>query len=398
MTNLARLPLVLRIKRFLGEARKARYPHVTVAVFVISLVVFALIASQDIRTDIQLHTEAILGMLNGTHMIPVNFVYYFSVSALALFQNNMNALLAATVFLLSLAVTLKFLLTRRIIGGYLTASCSHLSQPERLIVAASFLLAFAFSLPATNILQGEFYLGQKPPNVWHNSTTIFMMPFALALFWSSYRQLVDDQDKGIAVIAGLVTANVLVKPHFVWVFAMVYPLLLMSRMGLKKRFWLNLLPVVWGAIPLGALFLQRANAVEGGLSISPFLVWSQSSSNIPVSVIASSFFPIVYLLFYWRELRRSLLLRYAVLCYLGGVALFVVLTETGPAQFHGNLGWQVIVCNYILFTTVTVLLAEKFTLSGRLEKKDKTIILALLLHVVSGFAYLVKMLATGSYQ
>jgi len=47
----------------------------------------------------------------------------------------------------------------------------------------SFTLLFVFSLPSVQVFTNKFYyLGQFTPNVWHNSTTIFLMPFALLLF------------------------------------------------------------------------------------------------------------------------------------------------------------------------------------------------------------------------
>lgn len=380
---------------------KRKDSFTVVAVFIISLTIFASLIYFKIPTDIQDHAQMLVGFLNGTLPIPANPLYYLSVYALSFFQQNMSVLLAISIFILSLAVTLKFVITKKVFGDYIAGGAREIGQLDKFVALACFLLIFVFSLPSTGILRGWFYLGQTPPNVWHNSTTIFLMPFALLLFWTSYKQLTNPKNYRIWIIVLLVIANVLVKPNFFWVFSIVYPLLLIIRIGINARFWLNILPVILGLLLSGTLYyLFSHNGGGGGIIISPFLVWSHFSSNIPLSIVASIFFPLTFLSFYWKEMLRSLLLKYAILSYLVSILIFLTIAETGERQLHGNFSWQCMVSNYILFMVVFMLWLEKITSNGKLgklAKKDKVIASSLIAHFIFGVAYLIKIFLSGSY-
>lgn len=378
-----------------------------IAIFLLSALIFFLIVGLGVITDIQTHAQILADAASGTRVVPSNFLYYFTVYALSFFQNNMIIILGASALVLSVAVTIKFVLTRKILCEYFAGISQEVIQPNRLttlVTLVSFLLIFVFSLPSTNILQGQLYIGQITPNVWHNSTLIFLMPFALLLFWTSYRQLVSPKNSRIWMISLLVIVNILIKPNFFWVFLVVYPLLLATRIGVGRKFLLNVLPIaILGVLLLSAqyyflnIYPDAATAAESGIKISPFSVWSHYSSNIPLSIVVSSFFPLVYLCFHLKEVLKNLLLKYAVSLYLVAISIFSVLSETGPREFHGNFFWQCVACNYILFMVVCILFMEKAPFNSKMGKKEKVIVSSFLLHVAFGVLYLGKMFLSGNF-
>jgi hypothetical protein len=206
------------------------------------------------------------------------------------------------------------------------------------------------------------------------------------------------------MISLLVIVNILIKPNFFWVFLVVYPLLLATRIGVGRKFLLNVLPIaILGVLLLSAqyyflnIYPDAATAAESGIKISPFSVWSHYSSNIPLSIVVSSFFPLVYLCFHLKEVLKNLLLKYAVSLYLVAISIFSVLSETGPREFHGNFFWQCVACNYILFMVVCILFMEKAPFNSKMGKKEKVIVSSFLLHVAFGIIYLGKMFLSGDF-
>ena len=384
-----------------------KYILSTEVIFFIVFSIFSSILYVGIRTDIQTHIGVVEKTVNGTILPPANFLYYLTIYAFTFFQTNVRLLRLSSVIVLSLAVTAKFLITYKFIISYNKKAVKRSNVPEWFILLYCILLLFAFSLPTIAALKGRFYLGQFPPNVWHNSTTVFVMPFALLLFWLSYEQLKGPITQRLLLITLFCVLNILIKPNFYFVFCVVYPIMLVSRFGFRKELWLNLIPIIAGTVLLiGEYYLifvfrfGNPGETEGnlGIAISLFAVWSRYSSNIAVSFLASALFPLVYLCFYWRELFKNLLLQYAVLLYLIAIAMTSVFTEIGARQTHGNFIWQSIICTYILFMVVSALFVGKVKFVKKGDWPNKVVLVSFLLHAISGFVYLIYLFSTKSYR
>ena len=131
-------------------------------------------------SDLGLHVATVKAML-ATGTVPGDPLYFGLLAALAGFQKSTEALNIATIAVLGVAVGAKYLISAYIAMRETDAQGLKLrvSGESGLILLVA-LLPFAFSLPTNNI-----FLGQEPPNVFHSSTTIFLMPFALLLFYLS---------------------------------------------------------------------------------------------------------------------------------------------------------------------------------------------------------------------
>jgi hypothetical protein len=381
----------------------------TLLAFVASFCLFAGLLFAPVLSDLHNHVRYVVMIHNDVIRPPANFLYYLIIYAGALFRGDWPPLLWAAACTLSACVAAKYALTYAILSGRWRAGLSSAAEHEP--CAASPLLAsgfawallLAFSLPTAAALEGRWYLGQTPPNVWHNSTTIFLMPFAVALFWVSYRNLREPTLGGDLLIAGLCVLNVLAKPSFFFAFAPIYPVMLVARHGLGRRFWLHLWPVALGVACVGAQYhllytLQIGNTFggESQIVIRPFEAWSLHSSNIPISIAASVLFPLAHFALFFKEAWRDPLLRYAALLFLISLTIMSLISETGPRQHHGNFFWQAYVCNYLLFTSVVLRLLQRPALEGRAEARRRVVLAAFGLHVMSGIAYIAKMFLSGS--
>ncbi len=383
-------------------------------VFSASLLAFAAIIYLGVKTDIHVHADYIGRIAAGTMKPPANFLYFLTVYCTALFHTDSTWLYNASAVVLAAAVTAKFTITRNFITSCTGTISAGDRQADRLITAVAAMLMLVVNIPTGMLIGGHFYLGHITPTVWHNSTTIFLMPFALLLFWQSYEQILQPTDRRLLLITGLCILNILVKPSFFFVFCIAYPLLLLRHFGIGKRLWTNLIPVFAGAVVLLAEYVLiytydfgNAYGERERITVNLFSIWSHWTSNIPLALAGSLVFPLAYLLLYGKELRNNLPLQYASGGYVIAVLIFSVFSESGPRQFSGNFYWQCVVAGYILFMVAAAGMTGKLLRGNhagsnglkdtilRAEEKSRALLICFLLHVISGVIFLGYLISLG---
>ncbi|HEX8626776.1 MAG TPA: hypothetical protein VF755_01225 [Catenuloplanes sp.] len=264
---------------------------------------------------------------------------------------------------------------------------------------AAGLCAFTFSLPAAYP-----YLGQLPPNVWHNSTTMLLMPFAIGLFWASLAYLRTGGRRLLWIMLLLAALNVAAKPSFVFCFLVVFPLaalLTRRNRGEVLRAWLvTAATAVFVAAQYVYIYGTRPGGPNptnaSGVALDPLRVWSVYSDNIPVSLLCSYFFPLVALLAGGAAIRRHPAVRYAVALAGVGLLFFVLFKESGYRELHGNFIWQAVVTNYLLFLAL-VGAAVPWLRRSRFRWRQAAVVLAFALHVAAGVHYLHHYLTAGTF-
>jgi|GEM_PF-951286 len=374
-------------------------------VFAAACSLFGLFWAFRISTDIQLHASYVIDLSRGAVPPPANFLYYLLVYMFgSIGGRSWGALGLASSLLLGAAVAAKFSVTRRILGGEkgvapTPARSSASAAGTALLLSLALLLVF--SLPMRPLFsKGYFYLGQIPPNIWHNSTTIFLMPFALLLFWVSYRQLLEPGNRKGMCLLFLLALNLFTKPSFIFPFVAVYPLFMLKRTlrgGGPGLFFANMLPVALaGMLTLGMYVLiytfsfgttHAVHAGKSGVAIAPLFVWRHFSPDVALSFLLSALFPMAYLLLYPEE-RKNLLMHYSWALYCIAVLIFALFAETGPRALHGNFFWQAPVCAYLLFFATCLRFGRRLLAEGLRNWKNAALALCLSAHVASGAAYL----------
>ena len=181
---------------------KIRYNHkvIVAIIFLLSLVIFGYLVFSGMRNDIWGHAKVVHDSIEGLRRPPERFLYFLTIYIFAFLRHDLISLYMSSIFVLSLAVVAKFIITERLFVGYIQGKDAPAADPRnKYITVFSISLLFVFCLPVFYAYRGTLYVAQMPPNVWHNSTVIFLMPFAILLFWFTYKQLVEPKNGRIPI-------------------------------------------------------------------------------------------------------------------------------------------------------------------------------------------------------
>ena len=375
-------------------------------IFVLFCIYYTIILYTRVSTDIQAHAFVSYSFVNENGPVTPNFLYFFLVAMFAGFSKYKFLYYASTTLLLAFALSLKYIVN----VFYLNKIDEKNKLPKNKIIFLSVSLLFIFSLPGLDFFKNNFYyLGQTPPNVWHNSTVIFLSPFAIILFFEAYSLLTVVTKKKWLIVVFLIILNALIKPSFL--FTIIPALFVWVFFEKKERLSKSKLAIIFlCGIGLIIILLQYfliyilkkpsndlSHSHSSSVSIEPFAVWKFYSSSIPIAAITSFFFPILSFILAGKILLKDNLVKFATINWLIGVLIFILFVETGASKYDGNFGWQMIIGNYLLFFILSV----KFLLlsgSGEITSvKSKILYTTLLLHIVWGLIYFFKIIILKNY-
>lgn len=281
-------------------------------------------------------------------------------------------------------------------------------------VAAAAAACFMFSPPAGWFLDNyDIYLGLLPPNLYHNSTLIAAMPFAIAALGLALHQLRYNYIPRFgtdAVLGLLLVIGALVKPSFTLAFVPAYGIcrLLWGR----QAFWRHLAGLLVATIPVILLIAGQSWWITAHPEIS-----MHGKSEIGIAFPAG-----------WKTFMPNLTTEQSVLLALGSFALpilayvlrpswlgkpthqlvvlstvfataqFLLVYETGGRAGHGNFIWQVVATNHWLYWLVALetLYWQATTRSERI--RQVVLVCAIAASVVSGIIYLSAIGTTGTYH
>jgi len=377
--------------------------------FVIPIVFFFFLCSFcliyiSLNTDLGAHVRFARSMSAGEIPYSGNFLFYWLVNVFSFFGKRVFLTVASLCFLLATASTIRYYLAQNYINKILNLSNNNeYNYWTSVIIALSLMFVFVIPFPSI-ILTNSFYGGNFVPNIWHNSTTIFLFPFAILLFYFSYKQLIDYENKRNILIVFLVALNIFIKPSFFFVIAFIYPFFLLVKYKLSERFWISIIPIAFGLLLLFFEFvaIYRTNNQLGSESssivIKPFYVYTVYSklSLLPLSLIFSLFFPIVYTLFNYKKIINTWSFWYTLVSFIFSIAIFLLLTETGPRATHGNFYWQVVISSWLcFFVTIASLLKDSNFKS--LTNKEKFLFGTYSLHILLGIVYFFRLFISKTY-
>lgn len=379
-----------------------------VFLFIVLIVIYYYLTFK-IDTDIPHHAEFIKEYIDGKKGFQVNFLYYLLVYSLSFFSSNIVVLFSVSVIVLSIATFFKYFIVKKILISELFG---HYKNLEIVTTITSFVLIISFSLPSIMIIMRKLYTMSLPPNVWHNSTTIAVMPFVVLLFWLSDRQLYEFDIKRLIYIGLLVIVSALIKPSFLFVYLIVYPAFLFRKFLFSKLFWINLIPLLVAVVIIFVeyylIYLSKvvSDNDKNSISIDLFYLANIKFANGNVfkiivlllsTIISSLLFPLV-VLFRNKTLIKIQGIQFAVFSIVVAFIIGNLFIETGDRAFHGNLFWQNIMCSFLLFFICTLHLLKLIALDEFKYEKYRIEIAALALHFVFGILYLAKIFITTSYS
>jgi len=379
-----------------------------IAIFFLSIFIFTFIVN-NVPTDINEHINHAVKINSTATLYPANFLFYFIVNLFSGFSNYAPLMYAVTVFILSLANMLKYIISKKIIFA--------LNKPLILTVKKNYLIpiglffCFAIPDPLTLFFIKHLYLGKIVPVVWHNSTTILLFPFAILLFWKQFRiinQLDVANRTNMLIINMLVILNVIIKPSFIFVYLPVTFLFLFfqKKQETFKRKLLKLSPILTGffvvIVQYYLLFKLQSGSIQkeaSGVVISkPFEVLSSWIPvwYIPISLFFSFALPLVTCILHKNILKYRPFL-YSLSLAILAITISAFVKESGPRMLHGNFTWQNVICAYLLFLTTVSYLIPKFLNNKTKSIKNKILLSLFVIHSLSGVLYIFKIIFTLNY-
>lgn len=356
-----------------------------------------------LRGDIKLHNQVVTGQADRS--AAGYTIYYMILSWVAGGSTSPEAVRVASETLLAGAMAAKAVVTLLI-----TRVATRTLWPSLAVTA--FLMV---CVPVDLTLSPEMYFGRLMGSIWHNSTTVVLIPVSTLLFFVAVAFLVADAPRGAYWVAApaLIVLDGLLKPNYL--LALLPALALLTGMVMLRRWrttqtWLSTGP------PLGRFLVMAIPAVvllctqfvlayqDGGVAytngIRPFATWSLLASyvpgGIPVVLLESFLLPALVTVLLWRQARRSAFVLGAWL--VAGIAtaqfaVFAEFTASGALLTHGNWSWGGHVAAYVLFTAVAILWVRH---SALLPLWAKALVYAVAAtYLASGIVYLVHLVAPG---
>lgn len=335
------------------------------------------------RSDYTLHLKLVRDLIERSRWQP-HFLYHLAVGTASAWQTAPGRLAAAGTLVLTLAAIARALLSY------------YLIDPEGRRPVRTFLFCWALllAMPLWNWWKFPIiYLGQVTPNVWHNPTFVFAMPFTLALFMLAAQYLREPTRRNLAMVGLLMPLNAVAKPNYLLAFGPCWALLLGARCVASFRIgWAAAhramidLVIAFGPAVV-ALLIQYVttftSAAPGGqrIVLAPLKVWSLYSPNIPASILLGIAFPLATMICYPRQTLSDsrLLLGWAVLA--AAILQFALLGET-TRMSHANFAWGCYMADHVLFALCCSLLHKQR------GSPRYWIAVVLALHVLAGSFYL----------
>lgn len=348
------------------------------------------------------HAKFARDMCTGKIPYTGNFLVYLLVNVFSFFSARVKATELALCVLLAFAGSYRYYITLNRVKNTLNDE-----RLNWLAVAAAVSMLFVFVIPVPGYFLGDFYMyiGTYTPNIWHNSTLLFLFPVALLLFELSFRQLREFNSKRNFWIFLLIALNLIIKPSYFFVFICVYPLMLLCKYKFKKEFWISILPVFVGGIMLISqyIIIYKINTqVIKDTSSVVFMPFYRNPElredmiNIPISMIFSLLFPLIYVIINFRKLIQNQLFWYTFLSFVVSVLIFFFISESGPRASHGNFYWQIVITTWLCFFVSLLALIRDYKIEGK-SVKNIALLTLFGIHTLMGIIYFVRILVTGSY-
>ncbi len=373
----------------------------------VNLVVFLFMYFNNILTDIQDHAQFIKVSIESKTIL-ANFLYYLTVFIVSGFSLNIKKLFITSIIVLTIANVIKFILSYKLINNTIFKDFKFENKTKELLFFCCLISLFLLHpiITPLDFSNYYFYLGKLAINIWHNSTTIFVMPFVILLVFYSYSYLKNNSIKNLLFIFIFGLLLIFVKPSFIFTFFIVYPLFVLYYYRFSKS---TLLVAINLFILALFLLLQYLIIYKFGnyddliyesqkseIKIRPFLIFSKYSENIYVDFLSSILFPFLFYLSDLKNNKKLLLLNYMWALLIGSLVIGILFVETGPRLGHGNFLWQIPMSNYILFLVSTFLFLKKIFIYN-INRYDIMLIIIWFLHLLSGVFYLKQLLLAHSY-
>ena len=359
-------------------------------------------------SDLEPHANIAISKMQSGKMFSGNFLLYFLMNLFSGFSTEIESVIIANSFLLALAVVAKYGITFH-----------YLAKDNSTVVArvASFSLLFAYILPfvlfidfvlgyrpLSFLLRYSFYLGYYVPNVWHNSTIIFSMPFTILTYIYSLKLLRQYSLSDCWKLSFVNLICVMIKPSFFFVYSCPYVLLVLYKYGLVwKKLSFLLLPIVIGFAGVGYQYITIYDGSDGSsviFSLSRLFNYDYWQEHW-LYFVSSLFLPLFFFVHNFKKCKYDLEFFFLSSMLLIAILIQLLFQETGPRALHGNFSWQIIPSMWLFYYYILRNELSEFssisvaTLKSVLFRRPVFTLYSLMVFV--GLFYFVKYLYFGLY-
>lgn len=278
------------------------------------------------------------------------------------------------------------------------------NQPILPSALVSLGLMFLFPLILPFLEGSHWYLGKFTPTIWHNSTSVLVLPMCMMMYFEARKwlQSAGSISFGLVLLWGLLV--LLTKPSFLFVFIPAFPVAwILYNRSFARGFWHTLL--ISSLLMIGvwiekSLIYQESvfgdwfysNSESAKIGVMPFHVFRSLSDSEIWDVVSSFLFVGISITLLWPELKVQPEFWWNILMLLGGMFLYFTFVETGNRILDGNFYWQIPISLFLLH-----LLLISQLVRSKISKGQKNILWTIFaLQVISGIAYLVRWVLTGS--
>ena len=382
-----------------------------IAVFTVFYLIFFYSYKCILWSDLQCHIEIINGQLkNGEHFSIYMALPRYCLQALSTitsyFKGQLGDETGCVVIMLSLAAYLKYYFTRRMIH-YFISGCSELNC-RIFAFSLAFVAPIALGVSENNVHRWN---GTLATSCWHNITIIFCAAFSLALFWYTVRWFRDGyKNQDILLLCMYLILSILSKPSFMFAFLPAYCLVMLLYLPAERsRRLLACIPVV--LILAFYLIMSKqmevfkviiygteTNAYGGGIYWAPFELFLYHLKNFRTILtvhFCSIAFPILtglYMGIAYLKKRGpvNIVFTMTLLQSVFGIMTgYLFNMGEGFNRFSSNMTWQIIVCNYILFTMCVIAILRE-----RVSKWCTILLTVYGMHFLSGVLFVLEIFRT----
>jgi len=385
---------------------------VGIALLMFAVFSYIMFAVYD-NSDLIAHARIAQKMLLENVLFSNNFLMYFMANLLTLFSGALIPIAWALVLLISASNTAKYVLVKKSFYGCCGSKCARI---------ASFALLFVYIVPVFYFLKlfgiflntNTMYLGYSVPNVWHNSTILCMMPFAIAVYQLSVEQFEKGYEgRRNGWISIFVIIATLIKPSFFFVYAVAFPVVMFGKYRQRKEFFWSLIPILCGCVCVlyeyitiytapSSSQINPANAGGVAIEIMPLFTLGFWQDKLPKLMISLAF-PLLFVLSYWKSIIKEREFWFVFVMLVVAFGISWCCKETGPRAAHGNFGWQVVSSMWFVFYyMLKTILKDDIVLSTESKHKELTIrgkvfVSLFVVHVAIGVYYLLRFLVVKNF-
>ncbi|MCE2733938.1 MAG: hypothetical protein ACK5WV_05420 [Chryseotalea sp.] len=358
--------------------------------------------------DVILHINHAIRINQNLSNYPANFGFYLLISFFSNFI-NINYLSVVAASILAISCYYKYSLT---VTFYTHEKLFPDANSNIKILALAMATFFMFPIldPVSIFYLKIAYIGKVAPHVWHNSTTIFVFPFAMLLFFKQIKVLHSNHTISkidLASLSLLIIVNAIIKPSFLFVYlpATILFIFFDKNLDTTKKYTL-FIPIALGASVVGIqyylfYFLQvgsiqsEISSVSIGKPFEVFLhyipVW-----YLPFSILFSLAF-LILISIWFKSIFRYKPFLYAWCMHVCGFFISVFVIETGPRKYDGNFTWQNVITMYLIFITAISFFIQQKNSRKISNSRKIAVYVCLAMHLLSGLLYLIKIFYSKNF-